>query len=209
MGAASYGVRATMTLQRFPETCGASGTTPQGPSRAAAPAAPITARETLRLIWEAERYPIRGNEDWREAAALEKEARVRAATALTSPDDPPEFKQWLTELLDQSLPEAGREAVMAIHGHCLLRCAGNHDAITLAQPCGNQKQDDTGRAKCLRMKSSTLYVGRSRQRDRSRVRCRLSGSPLRRVAAIETVKAGAPRDHSACYSSTRLPVLAT
>lgn len=35
-------------------------------------AAPITAREALRLLWEADRYPIRGNEDLRPALALEK-----------------------------------------------------------------------------------------------------------------------------------------
>jgi hypothetical protein len=81
--------------------------------RAAAPTAPITARDALRLLWEADRYPIRGNEDRRAAAALEKEARIRATTALTSPDDPAEFTQWLKMLLDESLPDADREAVMA------------------------------------------------------------------------------------------------
>jgi len=81
--------------------------------RAAAPTAPITAREALRLIWEAERYPIRGNEDWRTAAALAKEALARAAKATASPDDPPEFGLWLAALQDQSLPDSDREAVMA------------------------------------------------------------------------------------------------
>ncbi len=81
--------------------------------RAATPAAPITAREALRLVWEAERYPIRGNEDWRTAAALTREALAQAATAMASPDDPPEFAGWLAALQDQSLPDADREAVMA------------------------------------------------------------------------------------------------
>ena len=86
---------------------------PRTKQSAAAPAAPITVREALRLIWEAERYPIRGNEDWREAAALEKEARARAATARALPDDPPEFIGWLTALRDESLPAADREAAMS------------------------------------------------------------------------------------------------
>jgi hypothetical protein len=37
--------------------------------RAAAPTAPVTVREALRLIWLADKYPIRGNEDWRVAAS--------------------------------------------------------------------------------------------------------------------------------------------
>jgi hypothetical protein len=69
----------------------------------AAPMAPITAREALRLVWEAERYPIRGNEDWRSAAALTKEALARAATATASPDDPPELAGWLAELCSGQL----------------------------------------------------------------------------------------------------------
>jgi hypothetical protein len=45
--------------------------------------APVTVREALRLFWEADSYPIRGNEDWRTSAALEQEARIRAATIIT------------------------------------------------------------------------------------------------------------------------------
>jgi len=75
-------------------------------------AAPITIREALRLLWEADRYPIRGNEDLRPALALEKEARARAAIAIPSPNDPPEFAGWLATLLDQSRPEPEREAAM-------------------------------------------------------------------------------------------------
>jgi len=74
---------------------------------------PVTVREALRLFWEADSYPIRGNEDWRASAALEQEARIRAASAKSSPDDPPEFAGWLAALQDQSLPDADREAVMA------------------------------------------------------------------------------------------------
>jgi hypothetical protein len=81
-------------------------------TKQSAGAAPIAVREALRLLWEADRYPIRGNEDLRPAVALEKEARARAATAIPSPDDPPEFGQWLATLLDQSLPDSDREEVM-------------------------------------------------------------------------------------------------
>jgi hypothetical protein len=80
---------------------------------AATPTAPITAREALRLIWEADRYPIRGNEDGRASAALEKEAHVRAATARISPDDPPEFAKWIAALLDPKLAESEREEIMS------------------------------------------------------------------------------------------------
>jgi hypothetical protein len=79
----------------------------------ATPAPPITAREALRLIWEADRYPIRSNEDRRAAVALEKEALTKAATARGSPDDPPEFGRLLTSLRNQSLPAANREALMS------------------------------------------------------------------------------------------------
>jgi hypothetical protein len=80
------------------------------------PPSPITAREALRLIWEAGRYPIRGNEDWRASAVLMREALDRAATATASPGDPPEFALWLTALQDPSLPEETREdAMSALH----------------------------------------------------------------------------------------------
>jgi hypothetical protein len=80
------------------------------------PPSPITAREALQLIWEADRYPIRGNEDWRASAVLMREALDRAATATASPGDPPEFALWLTALQDPSLPEETREdAMSALH----------------------------------------------------------------------------------------------
>ena len=80
------------------------------------PPSPITAREALQLIWEADRYPIRGNEDWRASAVLTREALDRAATATASPGDPPEFALWLTALQDPSLPEEIREdAMSALH----------------------------------------------------------------------------------------------
>ena len=75
-------------------------------------AAPLTVREALRLFWEADRYPVLGNQDWREAAALEKEACARAMTAAASPDDPPEFAGWIAALRDPKLPNDKREDIM-------------------------------------------------------------------------------------------------
>lgn len=85
---------------------------PKAKRRAVPSEPPITWRAALRLLWEADRYPIRGNEDVQPALALEKEARARAATATPSPDDPPEIGRWLATLMDRERPESEREAVM-------------------------------------------------------------------------------------------------
>jgi hypothetical protein len=85
--------------------------TPDQPART--PERPITVREALRLIWEADRYPIRGNEDWRASAILMRKALARAASAIASPDDPPEFAGWLAALQNPSLLEETREAAMS------------------------------------------------------------------------------------------------
>jgi hypothetical protein len=94
------------------ERAGRPARPPKPPKTKPRDTAPITVREALRLLWEADRYPIRGNEDLRPALALEKEARARAASAIPSPDDPPEFARWLAALRDQSRPEPEREAAM-------------------------------------------------------------------------------------------------
>jgi hypothetical protein len=73
----------------------------------------ITVREPLSLLWEADRYPILGDHDAREALALEADAIGKAATAVPSADDPPEFASWLTALRDRSLPNDDREAIMS------------------------------------------------------------------------------------------------
>jgi hypothetical protein len=75
------------------ERAGRPGRPRQPPKTKPRAAAPITVREALRLFWEADRYPIRGNENLHPALALEKEARARAATAKASPGDPPEFRE--------------------------------------------------------------------------------------------------------------------
>lgn len=60
----------------------------------------ISVREALCLFLQAYQYPHLGNEDQREAMLLEEEARAKAADAVPSPDDPPEFKVWLNVLMN-------------------------------------------------------------------------------------------------------------
>ena len=69
-------------------------------------------REALRLVWEADRYPILGNEDLRASIRMDKEARARAATAKASPDDPPEFGPWLAALCSERLSSDERDDIM-------------------------------------------------------------------------------------------------
>lgn len=79
-------------------------------------ATPLTVYAALRLIWQADKYPIRGNEDWRVAAKLDAEALAKAAYAVPGPDDTPEFMQWLNVLRDKNSPDDMREEVMsALH----------------------------------------------------------------------------------------------
>jgi hypothetical protein len=60
--------------------------------------APVTVREVVRLLLEADSYPRLGNEDWPVAARMEAAAIEKPATAVPSPDDPPEFGRWLEAL---------------------------------------------------------------------------------------------------------------
>jgi len=78
-----------------------------------APEEPITVREVLRLLWEADHYPILGNEDARTAELLERDAHAKAACAIPLPDDPPEFAQWLACLRNPRLPTNVREEILA------------------------------------------------------------------------------------------------
>ena len=81
--------------------------------RAAAPQAPITVREALRQMWEADSYPILGNEDWRVAKRMESEALERAAMAVQGPDDPPEFATWIAALRNPKLPTDERDDILS------------------------------------------------------------------------------------------------
>jgi hypothetical protein len=73
----------------------------------------LTLREALRQIWVAAKYPIRGNEDWRAAEAADAAALQLAGTALPTPDDPPEFAQWIAALRNPHLPDDEREDIMS------------------------------------------------------------------------------------------------
>lgn len=74
---------------------------------------PFTLRDALHQIWQAARYPILGNEDWRIAARLDAEAIERAATAVPGPDDPPEAARWIAALRDPQLPDSEREDILS------------------------------------------------------------------------------------------------
>ena len=71
----------------------------------------ITVREALRLLWEADSYPRLGNEDWAVATRTEAAALEKAATAVASPDDPPEFGRWLQALQRRDLSVSEREEI--------------------------------------------------------------------------------------------------
>lgn len=73
---------------------------------------PLTVRDVLRLVWEADGYPCLGNGDDRVAQRLEDEALAKATDAVSSPDDPPEFRQWLTALQDPSLRNPERDRII-------------------------------------------------------------------------------------------------
>jgi hypothetical protein len=70
-----------------------------------------TVREVLRLLLEADSYPRLGNADWSVAARMEAAALEKAATAVPSPDDPPEFARWLEALQRRELSEDEREKI--------------------------------------------------------------------------------------------------
>lgn len=78
-----------------------------------APIKLLSQREALRGIWEADRYPIRGNEDWRIAARRDAEALERAATAVPETGDPPEFAGWIAALRNPKVSDLEREDIMS------------------------------------------------------------------------------------------------
>ena len=78
----------------------------------------ITVREVVRLLWEADSYPLLGNEDRPVAERMEATALQKAATAVASPDDPPEFARWLEALQRRDLSVNEREEIYwAIHDY--------------------------------------------------------------------------------------------
>jgi hypothetical protein len=70
-------------------------------------------RDALRQIWEADRYPILGNEDARVAARMSAEALAQAGKAVRASDDPPEFVAWIAALLNPRLPKGERDDMMS------------------------------------------------------------------------------------------------
>jgi hypothetical protein len=81
--------------------------------REAADTPPLTMREALRQIWEADRYPILGNEDARVAMRMSAEALARAGEAVPASDDPPEFAAWIAALLNPQLPKGERDDIIS------------------------------------------------------------------------------------------------
>jgi hypothetical protein len=80
--------------------------------------APITVREVVRLLWEADSYPRLANADWAAAGRMEAAALEKASTAVGSPEDPPEFARWLEALQRREFPEDEREEIYcAIHDY--------------------------------------------------------------------------------------------
>jgi hypothetical protein len=74
---------------------------------------PLTMRDALRLIWDADRYPILGNEDARVAMRMSAAALAQAERAVPVPGDPPEFPAWITALLNPRLPKGERDDIMS------------------------------------------------------------------------------------------------
>jgi hypothetical protein len=83
-----------------------------------ASSAPLTARELFLLVLEVDKFPIKGNEDVPVSRDMVRDALEKAKTAVLSPDDPPEFAEWLKALQDPTLtinfPE---DTVWALYGH--------------------------------------------------------------------------------------------
>jgi hypothetical protein len=78
----------------------------------------ITVRGVLRRLLEGGSYPRRGNEDWRAADRMETEALVKAAGAISSPGDPPEYGRWLEALRKPGLRNLERDEIYAaMHDH--------------------------------------------------------------------------------------------
>jgi hypothetical protein len=83
-------------------------------------------REVVRLLWEADSYPRIGNADWSVVDRMGAAALEKAATAVGSPDDPPEFARWLEALRTADLSAHQREEIYwAIHDYFV---EGSRDA---------------------------------------------------------------------------------
>jgi hypothetical protein len=78
--------------------------------------ATITVREVLLLLLAADSYPCLGNGDWQVCDLMEADALKLAPRAVPSPDDPPEFGQWMEILLKPGATHPEREEICyALH----------------------------------------------------------------------------------------------
>jgi hypothetical protein len=83
-----------------------------------APAIPMTVRDVLLLVLQADAYPILGNEDVPVALRMQRAALQHAETAMASPDDPPEFARWLAVLRQPGVgPDAREEVLGAMYAY--------------------------------------------------------------------------------------------
>jgi hypothetical protein len=71
----------------------------------------ISVRDVIIRLLASDKYPCHNIFDCQQAQRLEKDALEKAETAISSPDDPPEFSRWLEMLRQPDLTTDGREAV--------------------------------------------------------------------------------------------------
>ena len=76
------------------------------------PVPPMTVQDVLLLVLQADAYPILGNEDVPVALRMERAALRHAETAVSSPDDPPEFARWLEALRQPDIGQDERAEVL-------------------------------------------------------------------------------------------------
>ena len=82
------------------------------------PATPMRVRDVLLLVLQADAYPILGNEDVPVALRMQRVALQHAETAVSSPDDPPEFARWLAALRQPGIgPDAREEVLWAMYAY--------------------------------------------------------------------------------------------
>jgi hypothetical protein len=84
------------------------------PAQTTAATKPLTRQEALRLIWQADCYPILGNEDWKASAILAEEALAKAEHAIAGPDDPPGYALMLAALRNPKLHADDRDDILVV-----------------------------------------------------------------------------------------------
>lgn len=70
------------------------------------------------LVLEADKYPIKGNEDVPVSIGMMQDALEKARTAVLCSGDPPEFAQWLKALQKPDLTcNEQEEIIWALYDH--------------------------------------------------------------------------------------------